>query len=131
MTLQTITSTLQTGLQAGQIVLTNSGIDGFDLTGLLAVLNIPQLTLTEATLTSLDNSVTLSGKAVILGTAPIGLDLTFTTNGDAAVDLAFTATAPTGQIPGVSWSPPVARLRLTPTSMKAIPQFGCSILPSN
>ncbi|OUC13834.1 MAG: hypothetical protein B0A82_15090 [Alkalinema sp. CACIAM 70d] len=113
MTLQTITAALQSALQSGQIILGDSAIGGFDLTGILSILNSSQLMLTEATLTSLDNTVMLSGKARILGTDPVGVNLIFTANGEA-VDLSVMTIVPVGSIPGAPWLP-IANLQMALT----------------
>ncbi|MGI0493864.1 LamG-like jellyroll fold domain-containing protein [Alkalinema pantanalense CENA528] len=113
MTLPTIATALQSALQSGQIILGDRAIDGFDLTDILSILNSSPLMLTEATLTSLDNTVMLSGKARIFGTDPVGVNLIFTANGEA-VDLSVMTIVPVGSIPGVPWLP-IANLQMALT----------------
>ncbi|MEM9767370.1 MAG: hypothetical protein AAF892_05775 [Cyanobacteria bacterium P01_D01_bin.71] len=102
MTLENIQATLQSGLRDGQLILNQNTLIEFDLSALLNVLNSPQLVINEAVITAVEESLTLSGKAQIFGSDPIGLDLIFTANGEA-IALNFAATVPIGQVPGLPW----------------------------
>lgn len=103
MSIRTISTALQNKLQQGQLVLTADTLAELPLGNLLSVLQSEVLTFQEATLTALDDTVALSGKAALLGAERVGLTLLFSEAEDSTLTVGFSAQLPIGWVPGAPW----------------------------
>ncbi|NEP15860.1 MAG: hypothetical protein F6J97_03030 [Leptolyngbya sp. SIO4C1] len=102
MTVREISTLFQAGLQDGQLVLTPETVSAFPLGDVFSLLETEAFRLREATVTALDNSVTLAAKAALLGSPEAGVTFTFTEDADV-ITFDFAATLPAGQLPGAAW----------------------------